>query len=34
MLEQMFYDLFKFKNVLITLTSIKKLEERLLNEKN
>ena len=28
------YDLFKFKNVLFSLTSIKKLEERLLNEKN
>ena len=27
------YDLFKFKNVLFSLTSIKKLEERLLNEK-
>ena len=28
------YDLFKFKNVLFSLTSIKKLEERLLDEKN
>ncbi len=28
------YDLFKYKNVILTLTSAKKLQERLLNEKN
>ncbi len=28
------YDLFKFKNVLFTTTSIKKIEDRILNEKN
>jgi len=28
------YDLFKFKNVLLTSTSIKKIQERILNEKN
>ena len=28
------YDLFKYKNVLLTLSSIKKIQERILNEKN
>ena len=28
------YDLFKYKNVIMTSSSIKKLEERILNEKN
>ena len=28
------YDLFKYKNVLITSSSAKKLESRILNEKN
>ena len=28
------YDLFKFKNVILTLSSIKKIESRILNEKN
>ena len=28
------YDLFKYKNVIITLSSAKKLQERILNEKN
>ena len=28
------YDLFKFKNVIITSSSVKKIQERLLNEKN
>ncbi len=28
------YDLFKYKNVIMTSTSIKKLQERILNEKN
>ena len=28
------YDLFKYKNVIITSTSVKKLENRILNEKN
>ena len=28
------YDLFKFKNVIMTSSSIKKLQERILNEKN
>ena len=28
------YDLFKYKNVIITTTSAKKIEERILNEKN
>ena len=28
------YDLFKYKNVIITSSSVKKLEERILNEKN
>ena len=28
------YDLFKYKNVIMTSSSIKKLQERLLNEKN
>ena len=28
------YDLFKFKNVLLTSSSVKKLQERILNEKN
>ena len=28
------YDLFKYKNVVITSTSVKKIQERLLNEKN
>ncbi len=28
------YDLFKYKNVILTSTSAKKLEERILNEKN
>ena len=28
------YDLFKFKNVLMTSSSIKKIQERILNEKN
>ena len=28
------YDLFKFKNVLLTSTSIKKIQDRILNEKN
>ena len=28
------YDLFKYKNVIMTLSSVKKLQERILNEKN
>ena len=28
------YDLFKYKNVMITSTSVKKIQERILNEKN
>ena len=28
------YDLFKYKNILITSSSVKKLQERVLNEKN
>ena len=28
------YDLFKFKNVLMTSSSVKKIQERILNEKN
>ena len=28
------YDLYKFKNVMITSTSVKKIQERILNEKN
>ena len=28
------YDLFKYKNVIMTSSSIKKIQERLLNEKN
>ena len=28
------YDLFKYKNILITSTSAKKIEDRILNEKN
>ena len=28
------YDLFKYKNVIITSTSVKKIQERILNEKN
>ena len=28
------YDLYKYKNVIITSTSVKKLQERILNEKN
>ena len=28
------YDLFKYKNVIITSTSVKKIQERVLNEKN
>ena len=28
------YDLFKYKNVIITSSSVKKIEERILNEKN
>ena len=28
------YDLFKYKNVIMTFSSVKKLEERILNEKN
>ena len=28
------YDLFNYKNVVITSTSVKKLQERILNEKN
>ena len=28
------YDIFKYKNVIMTTTSIKKLQERILNEKN
>ncbi len=28
------YDLFKYKNVMITSTSVKKIQERVLNEKN
>ena len=28
------YDLFKYKNVIMTFTSIKKIQERVLNEKN
>ena len=28
------YDLFKFKNVLITSSSVKKIQDRILNEKN
>ena len=28
------YDLFKYQNVIITSTSVKKIQERILNEKN
>ena len=28
------YDLFKYKNVIITSSSVKKIQERILNEKN
>ena len=28
------YDLFKYQNVIMTSTSIKKLQDRILNEKN
>ena len=28
------YDLFKYKNVIMTSTSLKKLQDRILNEKN
>ena len=28
------YDLFKYKNVIMTSTSVKKIQERVLNEKN
>ena len=28
------YDLFKYKNIIMTSTSIKKIENRILNEKN
>tara|TARA_Y100001970_G_C14202483_1_gene841936 strand:+ start:707 stop:1342 length:636 start_codon:yes stop_codon:yes gene_type:complete len=28
------YDLFKYKNIIMTTTSVKKLQERILNEKN
>ena len=28
------YDLFKYKNVIMTSTSVKKIEKRILNEKN
>ena len=28
------YDLLKYKNVIITSTSVKKIQERILNEKN
>ena len=28
------YDLFKFKNILMTSSSVKKIQERILNEKN
>ena len=28
------YDLFKYKNIIITSTSAKKIQQRLLNEKN
>ena len=28
------YDLFKYKNVIMTSSSVKKLQERILNEKN
>ena len=28
------YDLFKYKNVIITSSSVKKIQERVLNEKN
>ena len=28
------YDLFKFKNVIMTLSSVKKIQQRILNEKN
>ena len=28
------YDLFKYKNILITSSSVKKIENRILNEKN
>ena len=28
------YDLLKYKNVIITSTSVKKIENRILNEKN
>ena len=28
------YDLFKYKNVIMTSTSVKKIQERILNEKN
>ena len=28
------YDLFKYKNIIITSSSVKKIQERILNEKN
>ena len=28
------YDLFKYKNVLVTSSSVKKIQDRILNEKN
>ena len=28
------YDLFKYKNVIMTSSSVKKIQERVLNEKN
>ena len=28
------YDLFKYKNIIITSSSVKKIQERVLNEKN
>jgi large subunit ribosomal protein L4 len=28
------YDLFKYKNVIMTSTSVKKIQDRILNEKN
>ena len=28
------YDLFKYKNVIMTSSSVKKLQDRILNEKN
>ena len=28
------YDLFKYKNIIMTSTSVKKIQDRILNEKN